>query len=127
MSHEPSAMSHEPATINNRLLNELFDYILQVLAAQKFQSFKVSKLQTCKASKLKNIKIPIFQDSKTLRFQDSKTPGFQDAKIPRYIRIFSKMQFESYQSQMKQNNAMELLGSAFLNIYNKHNKNMRNT
>ena len=27
-NHEPWAMIHEPLTINNRLINELFDYLL---------------------------------------------------------------------------------------------------
>ena len=29
---EPRAMIHEPLTVDNRLINELFDYILQVSA-----------------------------------------------------------------------------------------------
>ena len=30
-------MSHEPLTINNRLISELFDYILKVLGIQSFK------------------------------------------------------------------------------------------
>ena len=36
MCHEPGAMSHAPSTINNRLINELFHYILLVLAIIHF-------------------------------------------------------------------------------------------
>ena len=65
-SLEP-CMSHEPSTINNRLLNELFDYILWVLCHfPKFQSFKIPKFQSfkfrsCKISKSKK-QIPKLQE-----------------------------------------------------------------
>ena len=36
MSHERGAMSHEPLTINNRLINKLFDCILYVLCIEHF-------------------------------------------------------------------------------------------
>ena len=36
-------MSHEPSSINNRLINDLFDYILQVLDIPKKQNAFVEK------------------------------------------------------------------------------------
>ena len=63
--------SHEPITTNNRLINELFDYVLQVLGIRyypKFQNFKVANQSS---------NIPKFQSSKNSRFQDSKISTFQ--------------------------------------------------
>ena len=36
--HEPWAMSHKPLAIHNRWINELFNYILQVLATRHYPS-----------------------------------------------------------------------------------------
>ena len=54
-------MSHEPPTLNNRLINELFEYIIGI---RYFQNFKILKAQIFKVStfeKLKSSEISKFQ------------------------------------------------------------------
>ena len=48
LRHEPWAMSHEPLTTNNRLINDLFDYILYVIDIPKksFRAFRKTLVQT---------------------------------------------------------------------------------
>ena len=93
LSHEPW-----PPAMNNRLANELFDYILEVLRIQKCQSLKVPKSQSFKVSK-----IPWFQDSKN-EIQEDKT----------LLLSFLKWNVKKYWSEMKQNNYTELSGYSFM-------------
>ena len=70
--------SHEPLTIRNRLIDEVFAYILKVLISiSKFQCFQRFKKQSSKGSE-----IPKFQNS------------LQDDKI--LVSSFPKMEFKSY-------------------------------
>ena len=99
----PSPLNHEPwpLTINNRIINELFDHLLQ--ASSIIQSFKVQKN---KVSEFQSFKIRRFRDSDIPRFQESKTPRLQDFKISRFqnfklqsfkVSKFRKFKVENFQ------------------------------
>ena len=85
----PWAVGHESLkTIDNRFMNDLFDYILKLLN------------QKCEASMSRSFKVPRFQDSKIPRFQDYKIPRFHDFKIPRFqdFKISKFLMFQVSQS-----------------------------
>ena len=82
----PWAMSHEPLTINNRLIDELFDFRLWVLCISNiskfhnFRSFKVLKFSIFKDVKLlKFLEVSKFQTLK--RFKVSKFKILQFSTI----------------------------------------------
>ena len=68
----PWAMSHEPLTINNRLINKLWD--------SKFQDSKIPSFLDSQTPKYQNFKSPRFQ---VPRFQSLKLPSYQDSKMSR--------------------------------------------
>ena len=69
----PWAMSHERVTIDNRSINELFDYILYVLCIKYHPRIKS--------------KFTSFEDSKIPRFRDSKTPKIKSNKIKPDLQV----------------------------------------
>ena len=77
-------MRHEASTIDNRLINELSDYIFQVLGI--IQSFKFSKFRSFKIPRFQDSKVSKFQSFKASRFQDSKMPRFQDSKFSKFTQ-----------------------------------------
>ena len=101
VGHEPWATSFEAwamsleLTINNRFINELFDYILYVLGIQNFQSFRHSKFQIFKNPKCQGFKVSRFQDSKNPNMKSNKKTNVRfflectsKANTPKWSRIF---------------------------------------
>ena len=81
-------LSHEQVNMNNRIIDELFDYsflvsgLIQCFKVPTFQSFKSPKLQSFKISKLQSFKISRLQIS-----QSSKVTNFHISSIQKLPRM----------------------------------------
>ena len=90
LRHEPRAVNYGPLTINNRLIDELFDYILwvsSIIQQSSFLHFLIPSFRSVKVSKIPDFKISKFKSSK---FQKFKKQTLHSSRISKYWVVSSR-------------------------------------